>query len=241
MAVDELLLESAAVEGVASLRFYRWAEPTISLGYFQDMADRSRHPASRDCPVVRRATGGGAIVHDRELTYSIALPAGHRLAEGRLELYRAVHRVILEIYADLGFDLSLYPGQMEDDRRASFLCFERRAPGDIVTRANGTVSYKVTGSAQRRHQGAVLQHGSILLDRSEAAPELPGLNDLAGRELIDMQGLARELIDRLAAEFEIEFEPLELTETQKSRVSSWVRAKYANDDWTVRRVKKWQV
>ena len=237
MAVDELLLESAAVDRMASLRFYQWAEPTVSLGYFQDLADRSRHRASFGCPVVRRATGGGAIVHDRELTYSIALPAGHRLAEGRLGLYRAVHRAILEIYADLRFDLSLYAGQMDDGRRAPFLCFERRAPGDIVTETDRKLSHKVTGSAQRRLQGAVLQHGSILLDRSEAAPELPGLNDLAGRELIDRQSLIRQLIDRLATEFEIEFELLRLTETQKGRVSDWVGAKYANDDWTVRRAK----
>src|SRR5882724_9809402 len=74
MAVDEALLESAAVDGIATLRLYQWSEPTLSLGYFQPAADRQTHPASRECPLVRRASGGGAILHDRELTYSLAIP-----------------------------------------------------------------------------------------------------------------------------------------------------------------------
>src|SRR6185295_18138238 len=74
MAVDEALLETAATTGQATLRFYQWQEPTLSLGYFQSVADRQQHAASLDCPVVRRASGGGAILPDRELTYSVALP-----------------------------------------------------------------------------------------------------------------------------------------------------------------------
>ena len=75
MAVDETLLFDAAENGTATLRFYSWDEPTLSLGYFQRYADREQHTASRTCAVVRRQTGGGAILHDRELTYSLALPA----------------------------------------------------------------------------------------------------------------------------------------------------------------------
>ena len=71
MAVDEALLIDAAENGVATLRFYQWSEPTLSLGYFQRYDDRDQHAASRECAVVRRQTGGGAILHDRELTYSL--------------------------------------------------------------------------------------------------------------------------------------------------------------------------
>src|SRR5436190_15116613 len=74
MAIDEALLESAATDGVATLRLYQWSEPTLSLGYFQAAEERERHQASTNCPLVRRASGGGAILHDRELTYSLALP-----------------------------------------------------------------------------------------------------------------------------------------------------------------------
>ena len=87
MAVDEALLETAADSGVATLRFYQWNEPTLSLGYFQAATDRDQHPASRDCPLVRRASGGGAILHDRELTYSMAmsLPSARSSEATRLD------------------------------------------------------------------------------------------------------------------------------------------------------------
>src|SRR5688572_19512152 len=74
MAVDEALLHSTAEGGQATLRFYTWEEPTLSLGHFQTLAEREQHQASLACPLVRRASGGGAILHDIELTYSICLP-----------------------------------------------------------------------------------------------------------------------------------------------------------------------
>jgi hypothetical protein len=79
MAVDEALLLDAIEDGSATLRFYQWSEPTLSLGYFQRYADRNQHHASRNCAIVRRQSGGGAILHDRELTYSLVLPPGHPL------------------------------------------------------------------------------------------------------------------------------------------------------------------
>src|SRR3954469_17858125 len=76
MARDEALLHSAADRGVASLRFYTWTEPTLSLGYFQPAAVREGSAALAGLPWVRRSTGGDAIVHHRELTYALALPPG---------------------------------------------------------------------------------------------------------------------------------------------------------------------
>src|SRR4051812_36941289 len=74
MAVDEALGEAAAETKIATLRFYGWSRPTLSLGYFQKHDERVAHVGSAGCELVRRASGGGAIVHDRELTYSLALP-----------------------------------------------------------------------------------------------------------------------------------------------------------------------
>src|SRR5690606_3058658 len=96
MALDEVLLHHAADEGIASLRVYQWAPATVSLGYFQAEQDRHGHRPSRQAPLVRRASGGGALVHDRELTYSVALPAGHHLARGGEPLYGAVHELVVE-------------------------------------------------------------------------------------------------------------------------------------------------
>ena len=81
MAVDEALLADDVETDAATLRFYRWSEPTLSLGYFQSYADRELHAASRGCAVVRRQSGGGAILHDRELTYSLVLPPTNPLAQ----------------------------------------------------------------------------------------------------------------------------------------------------------------
>src|SRR5260370_6156702 len=75
MAADEVLLE-AAVAGSASLRFYTWSEPTLSLGYFQPEVVRHSDPRLAAIPWARRPSGGGALVHHHELTYALALPAG---------------------------------------------------------------------------------------------------------------------------------------------------------------------
>src|SRR5688500_10259595 len=76
MAADEALLRSALHLGVASLRFYTWTEPTLSLGYFQPHAERLGNAALSEAAWVRRPTGGAAILHHLELTYGLALPAG---------------------------------------------------------------------------------------------------------------------------------------------------------------------
>ena len=135
---------------------------------------------------------GGAIVHDRELTYSIVVPRGHRLAVRRLALYRAVHTSLIELLSELGVSAFLYggPGETTSGRRP-FLCFQRRAAGDVL------VSHaKVAGSAQRRSPGAVLQHGSVLVARSPAAQELPGLNELLKTPIREPQ-LVEAWLDRL--------------------------------------------
>jgi lipoate-protein ligase A len=189
MAVDEVLLLDAVENGVATLRLYEWSEPTLSLGYFQRYADRGTHAASRDSAVVRRQTGGGAILHDRELTYSIALPPAHPLARNADALYSTVHEAfVAQLEGELGsrdsrarlFVRGECPKLPAD--REPFLCFRRRACGDVVCQPSEPQrpDGKILGSAQRRHRGAILQHGSLLLEESAAAPELPGLLELSG-------------------------------------------------------------
>ena len=74
MALDQHLLETAAEQQCVLLRVYRWSQPTLSLGYFQPYVQRLTHSASSELPVVRRATGGGAIVHHYDWTYCVAVP-----------------------------------------------------------------------------------------------------------------------------------------------------------------------
>jgi lipoate-protein ligase A len=239
MALDESLLHWAAETHGAYLRFYQWSEPTLSLGYFQPFDDRDRHQASRNCPVVRRASGGGAILHDRELTYSLALPANHRLSRRPQDLYLAIHRSVIHALDDDHIDVQLRSacepagsehtdGKSTDESGSStalvacghpqpdpqakpdssrnhepFLCFQRASPGDILV-----AGWKIGGSAQRRHRGAILQHGSILLQRSKFAPEVPGLHDLASSRLdgVDL-ALRMRLAMASALGFDFVFQP----------------------------------
>ncbi len=117
MAVDEALLAQAAVGELGPvLRFYQWSPATLSLGYFQRYVERARHPASAHCDVVRRASGGGAILHDRELTYSLVLPAGHPLAARPEPLYCAVHQALIEVLAGPSGSAGVMPSQQLDAR-----------------------------------------------------------------------------------------------------------------------------
>ena len=169
-------------QGGCCLRLYRWQEATLSLGYFQEYQDRGGHGPSRNCPVVRRLTGGGAIVHDAELTYSLVVHGGHPLAARRERLYQAAHGALIEALAALGIAAALKKGaELFSGSRSKivltpFLCFQRPTAGDVLVGET-----KIAGSAQRRRRGAVLQHGSVLLRRSAAAPELPALEDAAGK------------------------------------------------------------
>lgn len=233
MAVDEVLLEWAAACGGCAWRFYQWSEPTMSLGYFQTYDARDKNaekncvPFSAFSAIVRRLTGGGAILHDRELTYSLVVPAGHPLAARRETLYNAVHRSLIETLAGLGVTaVPCAPDPTGLPRSESFLCFQRRAFGDVLVGQT-----KIAGSAQRRRRGAVLQHGSVLLRRSPAAPELPGLEDISGVALSADQ-LAAAWLPRLTDRLNIAWQPDQLSAPERRRAAALAESRYAVVAWT---------
>ena len=228
MAVDEVLLDAAVRRQTACWRFYTWSEPTLSLGYFQDYNDRWAHDASGRCPVVRRLTGGGAILHDAELTYSVVLPSGHPLAAHRDRLYRTVHGCLIEALARLGVGASTC-GDTARTGREPLLCFQRRSPGDVLL--NGV---KIAGSAQRRKDGAVLQHGSLLLGRSSAAPELPGLQELAGRAIL-VETIMDGWLERLAQGLPARWVEDSLSDDERGEVERRLEERYRQALWTENR------
>ena len=172
MAVDEALLESAIADGVATLRWYQWYEPTVSLGYFQKSAELANDALLSKLPFVRRLTGGGAILHDDELTYSVALPACQKMFEQPEQLYDIIHQSIVFGLREMGFPVS-FRGQTIKRADEPLLCFLRQDSHDLTLGGS-----KVLGSAQRRRRGAILQHGSLILRASSLATHLPGLADL---------------------------------------------------------------
>ncbi len=231
MAIDQALLESVEATGQPVLRFYTWSEPTVSMGYFQAIGDRRDHAESSGLAFVRRATGGGAIVHHRELTYSIAIPLDRSLAGPRLELYQQTHLAISEALSDFGVRAVPFRllGRVEPSSRANpFLCFQRRTDEDLIVSG-----YKILGSAQRKTRQAVLQHGSLLMRASPWAPQLPGLLDLTSRQ-ISLAELAGSCSANLGVLLSIQWEVNEISPAERARANE-LRKKLTSDAWLFRR------
>src|SRR5438045_1687207 len=127
MAADEALL-IAAQAGVASLRFYGWTQATLSLGYFQPASVRDTNPLLSDLPLLRRCTGGEALVHHLELTYALALPPGIPWQSRQQSWLCRMHRIIAAALANLGV-LVHTCSALEEKRLGGVLCFLHHAAG----------------------------------------------------------------------------------------------------------------
>ena len=239
MAIDEALLHRAALTGEIAYRVYGWAAPTISLGRNQPARgcydlDRAR---ARGVEFVRRPTGGRAILHHREITYSVSAPIS---AFGSLrESYRTINRLLREALGRLGVDAH----EAETSSRAPVPslapCFDAPVAGELVARGR-----KLVGSAQVRDGDVFLQHGSILVDddqqllaellvRGEAGPPPATLRGLAGRP-VTIPEFVEALESTLGTHSETP-STLELDDALLDDVRSLVRTRYALADWTWRR------
>jgi lipoate-protein ligase A len=175
MGLDEALLESD--QAPPTVRMYSWSPDTLSLGYFQTFADV---PAvERAGAVVRRITGGGAIHHKGELTFSITAPLTDPVYRGPVaESYRRVHAAVARALAEFGVEAELCGDRkLESDDLATGMCFHASTPLDLTWDAR-----KGVGSAQRRKGGRVLHHGSIKLTTSELEGDIAFV-DRAGTDL----------------------------------------------------------
>jgi lipoyl(octanoyl) transferase len=227
MAADESLLRSALERNIATLRFYTWTEPTLSLGYFQAQADRLNDPHLGAVAFVRRHTGGAAILHHREITYAQALPAGAPWHTAESWICRFHHAVTAALDQFGVKARSVVCG--EEKKLGSFLCFLHQTPGDLLVEG-----HKVVGSAQRRPHGSLLQHGSILLRRSEHAPDLPGIEDISGVSVPGLD-LQRAIVAELAAATMWTFEPGDWTDDERRHAAGLEREKYGTAAWNTRR------
>jgi len=157
----ELMEEVATGECPPTLRLYRWNPPAVSLGYFQDENEVVDMKACRDAgiDVVRRPTGGRAVLHDQELTYSIIVPEVHPFINkgGVIDAYRSISRGIVTAFNLLDIVAVLTPEEHNRAGLAPGSCFDSSTAYEIQVDGK-----KVVGSAQLRRDGIVLQHGSIL-------------------------------------------------------------------------------
>lgn len=239
MALDEALMRRAARTGDAAFRIYGWASPTLSLGRNQRARGCYDEDAARSLQVVfvRRPTGGRALLHHREVTYSATLPVAD--AAGAKRAYGFLNEVLIEGLAALGVragrataTVALPPGLRP--------CFDVPAEHEIVV---GT--RKLVGSAQWRKNGALLQHGSILIrdDQSLIArvmrepdgttPRAATLADALGREPA-LEEVAAPLCAALERATGAVAGPLEPDPCLDADVAQ-LRAVYESADWTWRR------
>lgn len=160
MALDAALMESVLAGGEPVVRFYRWSPPCLSLGRNQPAAGLYDEGAlrARGIDVVRRPTGGRAVLHDRELTYSVVMPDG-TLGSPRTA-YATINRALVVGLRALGVDAALKGASAARAAAPSIApCFREPAEGEVVVAGR-----KLVGSAQYRESGVTLQHGSLLLE-----------------------------------------------------------------------------
>lgn len=155
------------------LRWYGWNPPAISLGRHEPYPTGPlSDPAGRSLPVVRRPTGGRAILHGHEITYALIVP--ERFAGGPRKTFARVHGAIVEGLRALGVDArSMGPSPALPPSAGP--CFGHPAEGEIIFQGQ-----KLVGSAQARIRHTLLQHGSILVGASEDQFLLPEFRDRTG-------------------------------------------------------------
>ncbi|MEO8622177.1 MAG: hypothetical protein ABI625_13990 [bacterium] len=163
MALDHALMARARQTGETVLRVYEWNAPVLSLGRNQRACNVyiDSELTHRGIAVVRRPTGGRALLHHREITYSITAPV--RAAESLGFVYNRVNTLLLASLSNLGVSATVAHPASRALPPTDVPCFAEPSSGEIVVG-----NRKLVGSAQWRDDGALLQHGSILIDDDQA-------------------------------------------------------------------------
>jgi len=224
MALDEVLLASA--DARPTLRFYSWRPHALSLGYFQRWAELA--PRAAGSAVVRRFSGGGAIHHADELTFSIAAPLAHPLYRGEVaRSYERVHALLAAAFAELGVHAELRGARaLASERAGTGMCFHESTPLDLVWDER-----KGVGSAQRRKGERVLHHGSIKLGRTALEEGVAALRDHVPG--IDAATLAHAIARAFERGARCRFECLDPDDAERSAASE--RAPFYSSTEFVRR------
>lgn len=256
MAIDEAIL-TAHTEGKVppTIRFYAWTIPTLSIGYFQRIKrevdlDKTRE---RGVGLVRRATGGRAVLHDQELTYSIIVSEDYpNIPKTITESYRLFSLGLLEGFRALGLnaDLVSLDKQNGKQKAESAACFDSPSWYELVVEGR-----KVAGSAQTRQRGTILQHGSILLDldvdllfdllrfRSDRMKQrlqqsfkekAVAINDLTSQH-VSWDEAVDAFIEGFSKGMDIELRPEPLTPEEQATAAALTATRYGTDAWNMRR------
>lgn len=240
MALDEALLRRAASSGEAVFRIYGWAEPTLSLGRNQPARGEYDQAAldREGIGVVRRLTGGRAVLHHREITYSVTAPVV--LGATLRDAYRRINEILIVALRSLGAQARIAGVEGRAPVPSLAPCFEEPTEGELVLGAR-----KLVGSAQYRDEDALLQHGSILIDDDQTSvasllvtpapppPRPATLREALGRapEPAEVSAAFR---DALREREDARLEELTADESLAAAMRD-ARARYADPEWTWRR------
>lgn len=253
MAVDEAMAQAAALgQALPTLRFYAWAPPCISLGRNQPLSevdlDRCR---AAGVEVVRRPTGGRAILHTDELTYSVAAPPTEPVVAGAvLEAYHRISEGLVAGLRLLGIPAEEAPGTQRAGPDVSAACFEVPSAYEITARGR-----KLMGSAQNRRAQWVLQHGSLPLTgdvtrivdylrfadeaerqalRAALAARATTVEALLGRA-VGFHEVAEAIAQGFAQALALDLIPGELSPAEIAAAQRLVDEKYGTEAWTTYR------
>ncbi|HWK24004.1 MAG TPA: biotin/lipoate A/B protein ligase family protein [Ureibacillus sp.] len=259
MALDEALLDWHSEGHIPPvIRFYEWNPATLSIGYFQRAEKDIDFEALRaqNLGFVRRPTGGRAVLHESELTYSIIVTEQYpNMPASVTEAYRVLSEGLLLGFQNLGLDAYFSIPDTEEKQAdlkkpKSAVCFDAPSWYELVVEGK-----KVAGSAQTRQKGVILQHGAILLDLDEEkllsvfnfpSPEakekmrekLPqkavAINRLTDKEITIPQCIVA-FKDGFEKALEIELVPYQLTEEQLNYVKKLEETKYLTNEWNFRK------
>lgn len=240
MALDEALMARARRTGETVLRVYGWARPTLSLGRHQRAAGQYRQTAlaERGIGVVRRPTGGRALLHHREITYSVTAPCD--AAGALLDEYARINALLCHALGALGVPVTVATPVHRAVPPSPSPCFAEPARGELTVEGR-----KLVGSAQWRDRGALLQHGSILVDDDQSSiadlmcePAPPSAPPATLRDVLGRAPVLTEVGDALFRAVRSLADPdaraLE-TDDVLVRESSVLSARYRDDAWTWRR------
>ncbi len=255
MAVDEAILYALAFgQGMPTIRFYQWQPPCLSLGYNQHWQEIDEAACRRlGYTWTRRPTGGKAILHTDEATYSLVVPQHDpRIQGGIVESYRILSYGLLRGLARLGVQAQ----QVDKEELRAKLTSGKGGPVCFDTPSRYEITWqgkKLIGSAQLRRKKIVLQHGALPLhgdlnrilqvldfppeERARQAELLPQrattLEQVLGRAL-SFEEVAAALAQGFAEELNLALEPLPLTEREHELAQQLRAEQYDNDTWNKR-------
>lgn len=239
MAVDEAIaIAFSNGKTPPTLRLYSWSLPSISIGSFQAWEPGWDVPAlSGKVPFVRRITGGRALLHDRELTYSVVAGTRDRLfSDGIKGTFYTIAGGFLAGLQSLGVSVDVYspPRSERLERPSSPLCFASTSWYEITAQGK-----KLIGSAQRRWVGHFLQHGSLILEKRGVEGFHPSANQIGLSELLPTLPSEDTMVRAITSGFEsalpIRLASGSLTPEEEATTLRLAKEKYGTDAWNLRR------